>query len=62
MAYKPQYCAGQTIVADNRRKQMNPEHKLEKIRDVTDKDLVLIMGHRAPGSAYKSVHPPLSEQ
>jgi methyl-coenzyme M reductase gamma subunit len=62
MAYKPQYCPGQTIVADNRRKQMDPAHKLEKLRDVSDKDLVLIMGHRAPGSAYKSAHPPLSEQ
>ncbi len=62
MAYKPQYGPGQTHVADNRRKQMNPDHKLEKLRDVTDKDIVLIMGHRAPGSAYKSAHPPLAEQ
>jgi hypothetical protein len=62
MAYKPQYCPGQTIVADNRRKQMDPAHKLEKLRDVSDKDIVLIMGHRAPGSAYKSAHPPLAEQ
>ena len=62
MAYKPQYYAGQSIVADNRRKQMDPAHKLSKLRDVTDKDIVLIMGHRAPGSAYKSAHPPLSEQ
>ena len=62
MAYKPQYCAGQTVVGANRRKQMDPNHKLAKLRDVTDKDIVLIMGHRAPGSAYKSAHPPLSEQ
>jgi len=62
MAYKPQYYPGQTIVAENRRKQLDPNHKLTKIRDVTDKDLVLIMGHRVPGSAYKSAHPPLSEQ
>ena len=48
MAYKPQYCPGQTQIAENRRKQLDPNHKLEKIRDVTDKDLVLIMGHRAP--------------
>jgi methyl-coenzyme M reductase gamma subunit len=41
---------------------MNPDHNLEKLRDVSDKDLVLIMGHRAPGLAYKSAHPPLSEQ
>ena len=62
MAYKPQYFAGQSTVADNRRKQIDPNHKLSKLRDVTDKDIVLIMGHRAPGSAYKTVHPPLAEQ
>ena len=62
MAYKPQYGPGQTHIAENRRKQMNPDHKLEKLRDVTDKDIVLMMGHRAPGSAYKSAHPPLAEQ
>jgi methyl-coenzyme M reductase gamma subunit len=62
MAYKPQYYAGSSTVAANRRKQMDPAHKLSKLRDVTDKDIVLIMGHRAPGSAYKSAHPPLSEQ
>jgi len=62
MAYKPQYFAGQSTVAANRRKQIDPNHKLSKLRDVTDKDIVLIMGHRAPGSAYKSAHPPLAEQ
>ncbi len=62
MAYKPQYGPGTSIVAENRRKYMDPSHKLEKIRDVTDEDIVLILGHRAPGSAYPSAHPPLSEQ
>jgi len=62
MAYKPQFGPGQTHVAENRRKQMNPDHKLAKLRDVSDKDIVLVMGHRAPGSAYKSAHPPLAEQ
>jgi methyl-coenzyme M reductase gamma subunit len=62
MSYKPQYCPGQTHIAENRRKQLDPSHKLEKLRDVTDKDIVLVMGHRAPGSAYKSAHPPLAEQ
>ncbi len=62
MAYKPQYGPGQSQIAENRRKQMDPDHKLAKLRDVSDKDVVLIMGHRAPGSAYKSAHPPLSEQ
>ena len=62
MAYKPQYCPGQTQVAENRRKQLDPTHKLEKLRDVTDKDVVLVMGHKAPGAAYPSAHPPLAEQ
>ncbi len=61
MAYKPQYGPGSTIVAENRRKYMNPGYKLETVRATTDEDLVLIMGHRAPGSAYPSAHPPLSE-
>jgi len=62
MAYKPQYCPGSSIVAENRRKQLDPSHKLEKLRDITDKDIVLIMGHRAPGAAYPTAHPPLAEQ
>ncbi|MCP1714184.1 methyl-coenzyme M reductase gamma subunit [Methanocalculus alkaliphilus] len=62
MAYKPQYGPGTSKVAENRRNQMNPEVKLEKIRDVTDEDVVLIMGHRAPGQAYPTAHPPLAEQ
>ena len=62
MAYKPQYGPGTSVVAANRRKQMDPTHKLEKVRDVTDEDIVLILGHRAPGSAYPTAHPPLAEQ
>jgi len=62
MAYKPQYGPGTSTVADNRRKYMDPSHKLEKLRDVTDEDIVLIMGHRAPGAAYPTAHPPLAEQ
>ncbi|MFA5394740.1 MAG: coenzyme-B sulfoethylthiotransferase subunit gamma [Methanogenium sp.] len=62
MAYKPQYGPGTSIVAENRRRQMNPKIKLEKVRDVTDEDVVLILGHRAPGSAYPTAHPPLAEQ
>jgi methyl-coenzyme M reductase gamma subunit len=61
MAYKPQFGPGTTAVAENRRKQMNPGYKLQKIRDVTDEDVVFLMGHRAPGSAYPTAHPPLAE-
>ncbi len=62
MAYKPQYGPGSTLPAENRRKQMDPGRKLEKVRDVTDEDIVLLMGHRAPGAAYPTAHPPLAEQ
>ena len=61
MAYKPQFGPGTTAVAENRRKYMNPGYKLQKIRDVTDEDIVLLMGHRAPGAAYPTAHPPLAE-
>jgi methyl-coenzyme M reductase gamma subunit len=61
MAYKPQFGPGTTSVAENRRKFMNPGYKLQKIRDVTDEDIVFLMGHRTPGSAYPTSHPPLAE-
>jgi len=62
MAYTPQYGPGTSDVAQNRRNQMNPNYQLEKIRDITDEDIVLVLGHRAPGSAYPTAHPPLAEQ
>lgn len=62
MAYTPQYGPGTSVVAENRRRQMNPDIQLDKVRDVTDEDVVLVLGHRAPGSAYPTAHPPLAEQ
>lgn len=59
MAYEPQFYPGNTIVAENRRKHMSG--KLEKLREISDEDLTLILGHRAPGSDYPSTHPPLAE-
>jgi methyl-coenzyme M reductase gamma subunit len=61
MAFKPQYGPGTTKVAENRRNYMNPAYKLQKVRDITDEDVVLLMGHRAPGAAYPTAHPPLAE-
>jgi len=52
---------GTSNVAANRRKALDPTVKLEKVRDVSDNDIVAILGHRTPGSAYQSTHPPLSE-
>lgn len=59
MAYEPQYYPGSTSVGVNRRKHMSGD--LEKLRDISDADIVTIMGHRAPGEDYPSTHPPLAE-
>ncbi len=56
-----QFYPGTTKIAENRRKFMNPESELEKLREVSDEDVVNILGHRAPGEEYPSVHPPLEE-
>ena len=52
---------GTSQVAQNRRNFCNPEYELEKLREISDEDVVKILGHRAPGEEYKSVHPPLDE-
>ena len=57
----PQYCAGSSHIAENRRKYMNPEYKFEKLRDIPEEDVVRLLSHRAPGEEYKSIHPPLEE-
>jgi len=57
----PQYTAGNSHVADNRRKYMDPSYKLEKMRDIAEEDVVRLLAHRAPGEEYKSIHPPLEE-
>ncbi|MCD1296197.1 coenzyme-B sulfoethylthiotransferase subunit gamma [Methanocella sp. CWC-04] len=61
MAYKAQFYPGKTSVAQNRKKFMDPSYKMEKLRSLSDDDVVIMLGHRAPGSAYKKVHPPLAE-
>ncbi|WP_292484508.1 coenzyme-B sulfoethylthiotransferase subunit gamma [Methanohalobium sp.] len=54
-----QYYPGKTSVANNRSKHMSND--LEKLREISDEDLTLILGHRSPGSDYPSTHPPLEE-
>jgi methyl-coenzyme M reductase gamma subunit len=41
---------------------MDPNQSLAKMRSITDEDIVLLLGHRAPGERFRTVHPPLSEQ
>jgi methyl-coenzyme M reductase gamma subunit len=57
----PQFVPGTSKVAANRRKMLDPAKALDKVRDVSDDDVVAILGHRTPGAAYPSTHPPLSE-
>jgi methyl-coenzyme M reductase gamma subunit len=61
VTYSPQYYPGTTQPALNRRKYMDPNYAWEKLRSVSDEDVVLVLGHRQPGEAYKTVHPPLEE-
>lgn len=56
-----QYYPGTSKVAENRRRFCDPEVELEKLREISDEDVVKILGHRAPGEEYPSVHPPLEE-
>lgn len=56
-----QYYPGTSKVAENRRKFCDPDVELEKLREISDEDVVKILGHRAPGEEYPSVHPPLEE-
>lgn len=56
-----QYYPGTSKVAENRRRFCDPNAKLEKLREISDEDVVSILGHRAPGEEYPSVHPPLEE-
>ncbi len=59
--FKAQYYPGSTAISKNRRRYIDPNYKLEKLRTISDEDLVSVMGHRVPGEAYKSTHPPLDE-
>ncbi len=56
-----QFYPGTSKVAENRRRFSNPDVELEKLREISDEDVVNILGHRAPGEEYPSVHPPLEE-
>lgn len=56
-----QYYPGTSKVAENRNRFCDPNVELEKLREISDEDVVKILGHRAPGEEYPSVHPPLEE-
>lgn len=56
--HKPQFCPGKTVIAENRRRYLNPDYKLKRIRTLSDEDLTRLLGFRSPGENYKSIHPP----
>jgi methyl-coenzyme M reductase gamma subunit len=56
-----QYCPGTTIIAQNSRRVYDPKVKLQKLREISMDEVVLLLGQRRPGSAIPTIHPPLSE-
>lgn len=61
MAYDVQFYPGESKIAENRRKHLNPDYELEILRSIADDDIVKLLSHRNPGEGYKTVHPPLDE-
>ncbi len=52
---------GSDRVASRRRFILNPKSTFEKLREISDDDLVRLLGHRNPGERYSSIHPPVDE-
>lgn len=61
LKYEPQFYPGSGPVSERRRKILNKNKKLLKLRSIPDDDIVKLLGHRLPGSLYRSIHPPLDE-
>ena len=59
--FEPQCYPEFDIVAERRRKLMNPNRRLTKLRHIPDDNIIALLGHRAPGGLYTSIHPPLDE-
>ena len=52
---------GVDSIANKRKEWLSSEYTPKKIRETSDEDIVRLLGHRKPGTAYSSVHPPLDE-
>ena len=59
--FQPQFYPGFGYVSDRRRKVVDRSRRLVKLRNIPDDDIVRLLGHRAPGGLYLSLHPPLDE-
>ncbi|MGD1060327.1 MAG: coenzyme-B sulfoethylthiotransferase subunit gamma [Methanomassiliicoccales archaeon] len=56
-----QFYPGTTKIAENNRRVTDPESKIKKLRDVSIDNVVTLLGHRRPGEAIPTVHPPIDE-
>ncbi|MHC1584956.1 MAG: coenzyme-B sulfoethylthiotransferase subunit gamma [Candidatus Syntropharchaeia archaeon] len=52
---------GSDRVAERRRFLLNPNSNFQKLREISDEDLVKLLGHRVFGEKYTSLHPNLDE-
>ncbi|OFV65759.1 MAG: methyl coenzyme M reductase gamma subunit [Candidatus Syntrophoarchaeum butanivorans] len=52
---------GDDPVVNKRKEWLSSRYEPRKIREISDEDIVRLLGHRKPGTAYSSVHPPLDE-
>ncbi len=52
---------GNDRVAHRRSIILDPKTKFRKIREIPDEELILLLGHREPGSGYRAIHPPLDD-
>ncbi|NVM54021.1 MAG: coenzyme-B sulfoethylthiotransferase subunit gamma [Candidatus Helarchaeota archaeon] len=60
-SWEPQFYPGYGRASERRRKVVNRDRRLVKLRNIPDDDIVRLLGHRAPGGLYLSLHPPLDE-
>ncbi|MDY6931534.1 MAG: coenzyme-B sulfoethylthiotransferase subunit gamma, partial [Halobacteriota archaeon] len=43
---------GSDKVAERRRFILDPKSRFQKLREISDEDIVLLLGHRSPGEKY----------
>jgi methyl-coenzyme M reductase gamma subunit len=56
-----QFVPGTDSSSARRKKIMEPDKRLIKIRNVPDDNIVTLLGHRFAGGLYSSIHPPIME-
>jgi len=61
MVYQRQFLVTDDRIMKNRKKILDPSVELKKLRTLSDKNFLTLVGHRKLGEGYKSVHPPLAE-